>query len=239
MESPDSSEVNIDESVGGVDGIAQGEPSRSLAEAASKLDIRLEPAVAEGIEAYCRALWEWNTRLNLTRHTDFDLFARRDLLDTVKLAEHLGADADVLDIGTGGGVPGLVLSILRPDLTVSVCDGVSKKAKAVAAIVKQLDLPVVVYATRAQEILEDMRFHALVTRAAGSISQLMTWVHEHWVSFDELLAIKGPRWVAERKEARQRGLLNGIELRRVDGYLMPGTTNESVILRFRRNPTSD
>ena len=155
------------------------------------------------LEAYCGALWEWNTKINLTRHTDFDLFARRDLLDTVRLANHIEQGEEVLDIGTGGGVPGLVLAIIRPDLTVSV--------------------------------LDDLRFHTLVTRAAGSISQLIGWVKEYWLSFDRMLAIKGPRWVTERKEARQRGLLNGVELRRVDAYNMPGTKSESVILQFRRN----
>ncbi len=210
------------------------EPSRTLAEAVERLGIEVPAASFPGLEMYCAALWEWNTKINLTRHTTYDLFARRDLLDTVKLAKHVGEGHEVLDIGTGGGVPGIVLAILRPDLTISLCDGVAKKAKVVGDIAKQLDLPVAVYASRAQDVLEDIRFHTLVTRAAGSISQLVTWVKDHWLSFDTLLAIKGPRWVAERKEARHVGLLNGVELRRVEAYKMPGTKSEAVILQFRR-----
>lgn len=208
--------------------------SLTLRDAALRVGIDLEPAVLEGVEAYCQTLWSWNTRLNLTKHTNYDLFARRDLLDTYKLSLYLKPDTDILDIGTGGGVPGVLLAILRPDLTLSVCDSVTKKAKAVAGIVKELSLPVGVYPTRAEEILEDMRFHTLVTRAAGSISQLLTWLRDHWLSFDTLLAIKGPRWVDERKEARHRGLLNGIELRRLEAYHMPGTKNESVILSLTK-----
>jgi 16S rRNA (guanine527-N7)-methyltransferase len=210
-------------------------PSRSLQEAAERVGIELSASCWPGLEAYCAALWEWNTKINLTRHTDYDLFARRDLLDTVKLSLHIEQAHEVLDIGTGGGVPGVVLAIIRPDLQLSVCDGVAKKAKVVGDIVDQLDLPVTVYASRAQPVLEDMRYHTLVTRAAGSICQLMTWVADYWLSFDTLLAIKGPRWVEERKEARHRSLLNGIELRRVEGYKMPGTKSESVILQFRKN----
>ncbi len=211
------------------------EPSRSLQEAADRLELQVPVECFPLLEAYCAALWEWNTKINLTRHTTYDLFARRDLLDSVKLAKHVGQEHEVLDIGTGGGVPGIVLAILRPDLTVSLCDGVAKKAKVVGDIAKQLDLPVAVYASRAQDVLEDMRFHSLVTRAAGSITQLVTWVQDHWLSFDTLLAIKGPRWVTERGEARHRGLLNGVELRRVEAYKMPGTKSEAVILQFRRN----
>ncbi|MCA9134932.1 MAG: 16S rRNA (guanine(527)-N(7))-methyltransferase RsmG, partial [Planctomycetales bacterium] len=197
-------------------GVAGGDreevPSESLAEAAARLGLELPRDTLAKLEEYCAALWEWNTKINLTRHTDFDLFARRDLLDSVKLAEHLSEDEEVLDVGTGGGVPGLLLAILRPDLTVSVCDSVAKKSRVVDDIVRQLDLPVAVHANRVQDVLEDLRFNSLVTRAVGSIGQLLGWVSEYWMGFDRLLAIKGPRWVEERGEARHRGLLNGVEL---------------------------
>ena len=109
-----------------------GEPlpeSRSLKEAAERLDLQLPDECYSRLDTYCTTLWEWNTKINLTRHTTYDLFARRDLLDTVRLAEHIEPDEEVLDIGTGGGVPGIPLAILRPDLTVSLCDSVGKKAR--------------------------------------------------------------------------------------------------------------
>ncbi len=213
-------------------------PSQSLQEAADRLGLDLPGVTLAKLEEYCSALWEWNAKINLTRHTDFDLFARRDLLDSIKLAEHLSEDEEVLDVGTGGGVPGLVLAILRPDLTVSVCDSVAKKAKVAGDIVRQLELPVAVHANRVQDVLEDLRFTSLVTRAAGSISQLMSWLAEYWMSFDRILAIKGPRWVEERAEARHRGLLNGVELRRIAAYNMPSTQSESVILQMNRGKHS-
>ncbi len=212
--------------------------SRSLEEAAGKLGIELPSATFDQLERYCLALWEWNTKINLTRHTSFDLFARRDLLDSVKLAEQLSEDEDVLDVGTGGGVPGLPLAILRPDLNVSVCDSVAKKTKVVSDIVKQLQLPVAVHASRVQDVLEDLRFSSLVTRAVGNISQLLGWLGESWMSFDRLLAIKGPRWVEERGEARHLGLMHEIELRKIASYTMPGTESESVILQMNRRKHS-
>lgn len=213
-------------------------PSHSLEEAAGKLGIELPSATFEQLERYCLALWDWNTKINLTRHTNFDLFARRDLLDSVKLADQLSEDEEVLDVGTGGGVPGLLLAILRPDLNVSVCDSVAKKTKVVSDIVKQLQLPVAVHALRVQDVLEDLRFSSLVTRAVGSISQLLGWLDESWMSFDRLLAIKGPRWVEERGEARHLGLMHEIELRKIASYTMPGTDSESVILQMNRRKHS-
>ncbi len=213
-------------------------PSQCLQEAAERVGIDLPIETLRKLEQYCSALWEWNTKINLTRHTTFDLFARRDLLDSVKLAEHLSEDEEVLDVGTGGGVPGIPLAILRPDLTVSLCDSVAKKSKVASAIVKELGLPVAVHAARVQDVLEDLRFNSLVTRAAGSISQLLSWLDEYWMSFDRVLAIKGPRWVEERAEARHRGLMNEVELRRIATYSMPETQSESVILQMNRRKHS-
>ncbi len=208
--------------------------SQCLSEAVEKLDLTVEQSVMDQLDQYCRILWDWNTRINLTRHTDYDLFARRDLLDSIQLAEQLAPDEDVLDVGTGGGVPGLLLAILRPDLSVSVCDSVAKKSRVVEDMVKRLKLPVVVHATRVQNVIEDLRFHSLVTRAVGSLSRLLTWVQDNWLNFDRLLAIKGPRWVEERGQARQQGLLAGLELRKLAAYPMPGTESESTILQIRK-----
>lgn len=212
----------------------QSDSSASLQQAAEKLSLQIAPEVAAQLERYCHQLWTWNESVNLTRHTNFDLFARRDLLDSLKLAGHLVQGEEILDVGTGGGVPGLVLAILRPDLKVSLCDSIGKKAKVVQAIVDQLQLPVAVYPTRVQDVLEDLRFSSLVSRATGSLRQLLSWVGDHWVHFDRLLAIKGPRWVEERGEARHRGLLGGIDLRCLESYRMPGTESESVILSLSR-----
>ncbi len=205
----------------------------SLAEALARHELSVPPEAVAPLEKYCRLLWEWNEKLNLTRHTNFDLFVGRDLRDTLQLAEHVPPNVDVLDVGTGGGVPGVVLAILRPDLEVAVCDSVGKKAAAVEAMVRKLKLPVSVYGVRAENVLHDFRYHTLVSRAVGSLSKLLTWLEPHWASIGRLLVIKGPKWVEERGEARHRGLLRQLELRKLASYARPGNDEESVILELR------
>ncbi|GAB5404713.1 MAG: hypothetical protein Aurels2KO_29440 [Aureliella sp.] len=209
-------------------------PSHTLAEAIQRLGLPIEGATIDQLDAYCKTLWSWNEKLNLTRHTDYDTFVRRDLLDSFVLSQQLDDGEEILDIGTGGGVPGLPIAIMRPEIQVSVCDSVAKKAKAVEAIVNEIGLNVPVHAVRAQLIMDDLRFSSVVSRAAGSLKQLLTWVGDYWVSVDRLLAIKGPRWIAERGEARHLGLMNQIELRKLASYPMPGTESESVILQLKR-----
>ena len=209
-------------------------PTGSLRESLERSRIELPDARISALESYVQLLWSWNERLNLTRHTDWDKFVNRDLLDSMHLAALLEPGEEILDVGTGGGVPGVLLAILRPDLQVSLADSVGKKAQAVRSIVDQLDLPITVFHDRGESVVADLRFDCLVARAVGPLWKLCKWFQPHWHCFGRLLAIKGPAWIEERRAARERGLLNGVRLRRVDTYPMPGTDSDSVILQLSR-----
>ena len=193
-----------------------------------------EPQVAR-LEQYCRLLWEWNAKLNLTRHTDYDKFVARDLVDSLAFARFLEPDEKVLDVGTGGGVPGVVLAIVRPDLAVTLCESVAKRARAVAEIVAGLDLSVPVMAARAEDLLGTFQFNTLMVRAVARLAKLLRWFQPHWEHFDRLLVLKGPAWVGERGEARHFGLLRGLALRKLTAYPLPGTESESVLLQICLN----
>jgi 16S rRNA (guanine527-N7)-methyltransferase len=188
----------------------------------------------ELLDRYRHLLWSWNERLNLTRHTTLEKFVTRDVVDSYQLSLLLERGERVLDVGTGGGVPGVVLAVLRPDLSVSLCESTQKKARAVDAIVGELGLPVPVFAARAEEVLEVSTFDTLVARALAPLRKVLTWLAPYWSAFDQLLLVKGRSWVEERSEARHHGLLRNLELRQAASYKTPRTGAESVILSIRR-----
>ncbi len=181
-------------------------------------NVQLEENVAEKLQAYAQLMWRWNEQLNLTRHTTWDLFVGRDLRDCLQLAPLLDAGEEVLDLGSGNGVPGIPLSILRPDIDVSLAESVAKRASVLGEMVGELGLPVTVYSARGEDLLEDFRFSSLVCRAVGSIAKLCRWVEPNWVNVDRMLLIKGPKWVEERGEARHLGLMDKLQLRRIASY---------------------
>jgi 16S rRNA (guanine527-N7)-methyltransferase len=184
------------------------------------------------VATYCELLWEWNQKINLTRHTTAELFVHRDLLDSFRLSKFLKADETVLDFGSGSGVPGIVLSILRPDIELSLCESVQKKARVLSSIVKSMSLPIDVFDINVTKVLEDRRYGTLTARAVGSLSKMATWLEPHWRNADRLLTIKGPSWVDERAEARHVGLLSNLNLRKLDEYNVPGHDGASVILQL-------
>jgi len=195
-----------------------------------KLSVTDEQAAR--IANYCCLLWDWNSRMNLTRHTDWDLFVTRDLIDTIELAKHVAKNANVMDVGTGGGVPGIVLAILRPDLKIALCESIGKKAVALESMVKALRLPIIVYAERAEVILKKRRFDVITVRAVGSISKLLTWFAPVLKSVGQLLLIKGPRWTEENTEAEAAGLLNRLKLEPIAEWPTPGRDGLSVLLKI-------
>jgi len=206
----------------------------SLADSLAAVGIALEAHQIERLDRYRQLLWSWNEKMNLTRHTTIDKFVTRDVFDSWQLAKLLDQGERVLDVGTGGGVPGVMLAIMRPDLAVSLCESTSKKARAVEAMVAELGLDVPVIASRVEDLLEGASFDTLVARAVAALPKVLTWLVPHWTAFDRLLLIKGPSWVAERAEARHCGLMNGLQLRKAATYQTPSSGAESVILKVWR-----
>jgi methylase of polypeptide subunit release factors len=107
-----------------------------------------------------------------TRRGKFEVWDA--LLDALSLR----GDERVLDVGTGGGAPGVILAILRPDLRVELCDSVAKKARAVEAIVAEAGLPIPVHAAAAQALVAGRRegpdrFDTLVVRAVAPLGKLL------------------------------------------------------------------
>lgn len=189
-----------------------------FAQALENSAVELDESVAMRLQAYATAMWQWNEKLNLTRHTTWDLFVSRDLRDCLQLAPLLDPGEEVLDLGSGNGIPGIPLAILRPDIDVSLAESVAKRASVLGDLIAELGLPVPVYSARGEDLLEDFRFSSLVCRAVGSIAKLCRWIEPHWSNVDRMLLIKGPKWIEERGEARHQGLMANLQLRKIASY---------------------
>jgi 16S rRNA (guanine527-N7)-methyltransferase len=206
--------------------------TESLESALRRRGIDLPPEQQALLDCYCRLLWDWNEKLNLTRHTSYEKFVDRDVVDSLQLAALIESGERVLDVGTGGGVPGIILAITRPDLEVALCESMAKKAKAVTDIVQRLGLDVAVYHARAEAVLQEEQFDTLAIRAVAPLERLMTWFKPVRGSFDQMLVTKGPAWTEERAKARERQLHKIFNLRKEAEYTIPGTDVKSVVLRI-------
>ena len=111
-----------------------------LIDGATGLKVHFSETQLEQFEQFARLLLVWNRKTNLTTITDPKEIAVKHLLDSIAALPHLTETDRLLDIGTGGGFPGLPLKIMRPGQPMTLIDGSRKKISFVRHAIQQLSL---------------------------------------------------------------------------------------------------
>ena len=139
------------------------------------------PELPKGVVAQLNRLRplyeEWNAAINVISRKDMDAFEERHILHSLAIfkAMQFAPGSRILDVGTGGGFPGIPLAIACPDVEFVLCDSIGKKIKVVRAVVEELQLKnVTVHHGRAEEILG--RFDFVVSRAVTRMDRFLPWV---------------------------------------------------------------
>ncbi|WP_231471307.1 16S rRNA (guanine(527)-N(7))-methyltransferase RsmG [Thioalkalivibrio sp. HK1] len=176
---------------------------------------------------YVLLLAKWNRASNLTSVRDPFSMIERHVLDSLTALESVYG-ARLLDVGTGAGLPGIVLAIMRPDIHCTLLDSVGKKTRFCAQAVLELGLRNVEVAT---ERLADHRparsYSTVISRAAMSVAELLAGSKPLIEPPGRIVAMKGPRPLPELDAIEGEGLSIRIEdVRRSEGC--PPTTLVSI-----------
>lgn len=177
-----------------------------VAELLERNGLTLAAETIDGLLGYERLLLDWNGKINLVSRRDTSDFFSRHILGSVAFlfAHSLAEQSALLDVGTGGGLPGIPLAIIHPDIRVTVIDSIAKKTKAVNDIVEQLGLRNVrVLCGRVEECKPAKigTFDYVVARGVSSSADILRWCAP-------LLRTKGPgRPVGTRNDAGPRKLI--------------------------------
>jgi 16S rRNA (guanine527-N7)-methyltransferase len=201
---------------------------------------------AERTQAYVEFLLRANLRLNLTRVTDPREIARLHLLDAVapiSLLDTSGARSAV-DVGSGGGLPGIPLAIARPDVRWLLVDSVAKKAHVLQQFVDALDLRnVSVIAERAETLgrsaVHRERYDFVAARACATLPVLAELAMPLLAIEGTLLAWKGPLTDDDEEVRRGRSALEmlGGELRIVRPLGPASLGGHTIVIASKRTPT--
>lgn len=120
---------------------------------------------------------DWNEKINVISRKDIDEFYERHVLHSLGIAKimEFADGTKVLDIGTGGGFPGIPLAILFPNVEFTLVDSIGKKITVVNAVAESLGLKnVKAYHERAEKIKD--KFHFVVSRAVTQMPIFLRWL---------------------------------------------------------------
>ena len=189
--------------------------ARLLKEGAEALGVELTERQHEQLLDYVALLAKWNAVYNLTAIRDPRQMLIQHILDSLSIVPHLPAraDATVLDVGSGGGLPGIVLAIVRPDWQVTLNDIVQKKSAFQSQVKAQLGLTNLSVVTGRVELLRPgvevpKKFDLIVSRAFADLADFVTLARHLVAEGGAIWAMKGvhPEGEIERLPAGTKAL---------------------------------
>ncbi len=157
---------------------------------------------------------EWNDKINVISRQDIENLTERHVLHSLAIARVIGfgPDAQVLDLGTGGGFPGIPLAIFFPETNFTLVDGTGKKIKVVQEVAEALGLKnVTAIHSRVEDLKMNGQFDFVLSRGVAPIDKLLVWgqkflkkKHFHALP-NGILALKGGDLRAEIKALPGKG----------------------------------
>lgn len=144
----------------------------------SKRGLTLSDGMLDRLASYANLLSHWNGKVNLVSRLDADSIWERHIFHSLSPFFHISIPegAAILDLGSGGGLPGVPWAIARPDLNVTLLDSIQKKMRAVSSMVEELGIPgVSVLASRAEDLTTDRRYDYVVARGVAPLHDLVHW----------------------------------------------------------------
>ncbi len=168
-----------------------------------ELDLPLWAAQREQLMDYLALMAKWNGVYNLTSLRDPMQMVTHHLLDSLAAVAAFAGVKSVLDVGAGGGLPGLVLAIARPDMQVSLIDTVHKKTAFLTQVKAELGLAnVTVYTMKVQD-LKAGPFEVITSRAFADLSDFVNWSGHLLAEGGRFIALKGTAPAEEQQRLPQ------------------------------------
>ena len=165
--------------------------SVQLAQGLLALSLDLPATTQQKLLAYLALLQKWNRTFSLTALRDPSLAVSHHLLDSLAILPYVTFDS-LLDVGSGGGQPGIPLAIVRPELRITLLDSNSKKTAFLQQAAIELDLPnIAVHCGRVEQYQPPAKFTVIVSRAFSELADFVTLSRQLLAPEGRWLAMKG------------------------------------------------
>lgn len=174
----------------------------------SSNSIILELGQLHQFERYCTELIYWNEKVNLISRKDLDNIFERHFLHSLSIIKYvdLKKKAQCIDIGTGGGFPGIPLAIARPDLKMLMVDSIAKKIKLTSMFAEHTGIrDLKAMRTRVEDLHSDIKFRNkfdyVFARAVTEAKYLLNWSDTILKPDGKIILLKGGNLKKEIEDA--------------------------------------
>ncbi len=206
--------------------------AEQLAQGLAAMGLVLPAECREKLLAYLALLYKWNKTFSLTALREQDKAVSHHLLDSLSILPFV-PDTSLLDVGSGGGMPGIPLAIVRPDLRVTLLDSNSKKTAFLQQSTIELGLKnVTVHAGRVEQYHPEGGFAAITSRAFAELADFVRLSRHLLAPEGYWLAMKGvwPRDEIDR-------LPDNVHVAAVHPLTVPGVDAERHLVVMRQAAT--
>ncbi len=193
----------------------------------------ISPEQQNQLIRFIQLLVKWNQAYNLTAIRDPVEMVTKHLLDSLAIVPFV-EKGRIIDVGTGPGLPGIPLSIVRPNQPFVLLDSNSKKTRFVTQAIMELGISnVTVVQSRAEAYRPEHPFDVVVARAFSATGELLGRVHHLCKPGTRIIAMKG-----QYPEREMTGWPAGFELEAVEKIDIPGLGAErhALLIRYKNDP---
>ena len=210
-----------------------------LAAAAKALELKLSDTQIDQLLAYLALISKWNKVYNLTSVRDPQAMLTQHLVDSLSLLPPLrrhtqGAAIRLMDVGSGGGLPGVVIAICEPNINVTCVDAVAKKTSFIIQVAAELGLKNLRGEHSRVQQLKVAPFDVITSRAFASLLDFTTLTRQHLKPGAIWLAMKGQH-PADELAALQNSAKD-LDMFHVEQLLVPGLDAQRCLIWIRPKP---
>jgi 16S rRNA (guanine527-N7)-methyltransferase len=211
-----------------------------------EIGVRVSGEQAEKFQRYLELLLEWNEKINLTAITDPHEAVIKHFVDSLTFMKcvDIKQGAKIIDVGTGAGFPGIPIKIMRPDVKLTLLDGLNKRLVFLKEIAAELSFDAEFVHKRAEEAgkIKEMResFDIATARAVAGMNTLCEYCIPLIKMKGLFVAMKGPGLEGEMDEAKKAIAIFGCKVIKTEQIILPDADkserNIAVLQKFRFTP---
>lgn len=205
--------------------------------------IAYDETVLQRLEKYADMLVEWNEKINLTAITDPEGIVIKHFLDSALLLKHveIPENAKVIDVGTGAGFPGVVLKIFRPDINLTLLDGLNKRLVFLNEVLSALELSARTVHMRAEEAgkaaAHREKYDLVTARAVARLNTLSEYCLPLCKVGGIFCSMKGPSASEELTEAKRALTILGGDKGKLEKETLTGEEERSFVITKKISQT--